>query len=83
MRTMLVKERMAKERQEVEVELIKYLGENYTYVIEYEFDCTVEEFVNSYMRKRYVEDKISGRFFGTITGEYQDEKGKYDWICEI
>ena len=64
MRTMLVKERMAKERQEITEELINFLGDNYTYVIECEYDCSVEEFINTYMRKRYVEDKITGRFFG-------------------
>ena len=70
MRTMLVKERIAKERQEITEELIKFLGERYEYVIEGEYDCSVEEFINTYMRKRYVEDKITGRFFGTFTGEY-------------
>ena len=80
---MVVKERIAKERQEITEELIKFLGERYEYVIECEYDCSVEEFINTYMRKRYIEHKVVSYFDSSVIGEYQDEQGKYDWVCEI
>ena len=80
---MLVKERMAKERQEITEELIKFLGDNYTYVIEEEYDCSVEEFINTYVRKRYVEHKVVSYFNSSVMGKYNDDNGDYDWVCEI
>ena len=80
---MLVKERMAKERQEITEELIKFLGERYEYVIEEEYDCSVGEFINTYVRKRYVEHKVVSYFDSSVMGKYNDDNGKYDWICEI
>ena len=79
---MLIK-RSAKEKQEITEMLIRELSEKYEDIIEVEFDMSIEDFINTYVEKKYMSRVWEDKRMGGVVGKHADEKGRYDWICNF
>ena len=72
-----------RERQEITEMLITELGERYEDIIEVEFNMDIEDFINTYVEKKYMSRVWEDWYSTGVNGKYADEKGGYDWICNF